>query len=63
MQLTSESLGQTMEALSTLVQRSENNTRQQSAVNLNTIATTLINVATFVNRSAEIVNETVNKLH
>lgn len=60
MQLTNETLAQTVNTLSGLVQMSESSPVEQNMDNLNSIASTLINVATFVNESTVEINETVS---
>ena len=60
MQLTNETLVQTVETLSTLVQMSENSPVEQNMEILNNIASALVSVASFVNDTDIEVNETVS---
>ena len=62
MQLTNETLVETVEELSTLVQETEERPVEQSTENLESIANVLVNVATFVNESDIEINETVSDL-
>ena len=59
-QLTNETVIQTVEDLSTLVQETESRPVEQSTENLGNIADVLVNVATFVNESDIVINETVS---
>jgi hypothetical protein len=58
-QLTNETLVETVEELSTLVQQTEEKPVEQSTENLESIANVLVNVASFVNESDIEINDTV----
>ena len=60
LQLTNETIVQTVETLSTLVQMSESSPVEQNMEILNSIANTLVSVASFVNDTDIEVNETVS---
>ena len=60
-QLTNETITQTLEDLSTLVEVAETRPVEQSADNLDSVANVLVNVATFVNESNEEINKTVRE--
>ena len=57
--MTNETLVETVEELSTLVQQTEEKPVEQSTENLESIANVLVNVANFVNESDIEINETV----
>jgi phosphatidylglycerophosphatase A len=57
--LTNETLVETVEELSTLVQQTEEKPVEQSTENLESIANVLVNVASFVNESDIEINDTV----
>ena len=59
MQLTNETLVETVEALSNIVQMTESSPVEQNKEILNNIASTLVNVASFVNETDIEINETV----
>ena len=59
LQLTNETLVETVETLSDIVQVTESSPVEQNMEILNNIASTLVNVASFVNESNELINETV----
>ena len=61
MQLTNETLEQTVELLTNLVQMTEVSPVEQNTGNLNDIANTLANVANFVDEADVEVNETVSQ--
>lgn len=61
MQLTNETLEQTVELLTNLVQMTEISPVEQNTGNLNDIASTLANVANFVDEADVEVNETVSQ--
>ena len=61
MQLTNETLEQTVELLTNLVQMTEVSPVEQNTGNLNDIASTLANVANFVDEADVEVNETVSQ--
>ena len=61
MQLTNETLEQTVESLTNLVQMTEVSPVEQNTGNLNDIANTLANVANFVDEADVEVNETVSQ--
>lgn len=63
-QLTNETLVETIEELSTLVQETEERPVEQSTENLESIANVLGNVANFVNESDIEINKTAsNQFH
>ena len=61
LQLTNETLVQTVETLTVLAQASKESPVEQSMGNLNAIASTLVNVASFVVESKVEINATVSR--
>ena len=59
MQLTNETLVETVETLSNIVQMTESSPVEQNMEILNNIASTLVSVASFVNETDIEINETV----